>query len=49
MSPKRIALTVIGTLVLGFIVFNFENWLEGHGWNNIFTDFEQMVKRMSSY
>jgi len=46
MSPKRIALTIIGALVLGFIVFNFENWLEGHGWNNIFTDFEQTVKKM---
>ncbi len=46
MSTKRIIIAVFGALVLGFIGFNFENWLAGHGWNDLITDFEKEVKQV---
>lgn len=46
MSIRRIVAAVLSLLVAGFVVFNFENWLEGHGWNDLFTDIEKSVTVM---
>ena len=43
MSVKATAATLITALVLGFIIFNFENWLEWKGLDSVFIDAEKSV------
>ena len=47
MPIKRIIATLISALVLGFIIFNFESWLEWKGLDTVFIDAETSVSEMS--
>lgn len=46
MSIKRIVAGVLGALVIGFVILNFEGWLAYHSLDNLFTDFETKVREM---